>query len=467
MVLSQLRGRRARRAPRSLTRDLPFSARRVTCSLTRGLPSRARRAPRASALVALAFLAAGCEQSLFDAGGGKQEPDLLGATCPADCLADASRDFNGTAGGKDGTWRYLDDHRDRTWAPMTASDGKLVGAEAGLTISVCDKASTAPSCVALPGALLVSTTGATSSADPALEFTATDKRAVQISTKVYVPENSVMQQLLIYRNSREDLLYAGPAVPGVTLEPSIDVDVIPGDRLLVALAPASGGAADIGLEVFLSDVGKPSKCQVALDFTTAAGTTAPNYCGMAFTSRDYDNGDVEIAPTLGDGPFPELGTAAVITPGKYYKGVELLDKSGDVTIQFWMKLLTIDNTYPGYPFSDHDLDSGGGVNIDVYDRGGTITLESLSPVRNGPPYIGGDAPLPNYGTWTFVRTVHTQGMVSVCLNGKRVISYDAPAGRLNSAFPPHLGKNVRWSPVAVVNGSMDDVRVVSAALPCE
>ena len=65
---------------------------------------------------------AACSQSLFDAhgpgggGGGDDDGSNTGpATCNAPCLADAAVDFDGSATGKSKAWRYLDDHRDRTY----------------------------------------------------------------------------------------------------------------------------------------------------------------------------------------------------------------------------------------------------------------------------------------------------------------------------------------------------------------
>ena len=69
--------------------------------------------------------------------------------------------------------------------------------------------------------------------------------------------------------------------------------------------------------------------------------------------------------------------------------------------------------------------------------------------------------------WHFVRVVHTGGNVAICLDGARVASFPAPAGTLTSTFKPHIGKNVRWTPAgAFTDASIDDVRVLSTALPC-
>jgi hypothetical protein len=416
-------------------------------------------------------LSTGCKASLFDDGKNSDDPNVVGSTCPADCLGDAARDFNGTATGAGGNWRYLDDHRDRTWTAMTASADKMTGADPAVVIGKCTSGSKVAACAELPGALLISTAGASSAADPAIEFTVAAKRVVKVGVRAFVPTTAPEQQIRIYRNSREDVLFAGPATPGTLFEKAVSVDALAGDRLLVAIIPASGGATDVGLELFVSDVGTASSCQVALTFNEAVGTTVPGACGAAFESYMYaDAGDdPKMAPTLGDGPFPELGKAAAIAPGNYYKGTEILDKSKDVTIQFWMRSNAV--TQLNYPFSDHDLNIRGGLSIDLYDLGGTTQLESFCPIAasENPPYAGGGVPYSNASAWQFIRMVATGGKVSVCISSKLALRYDVPTGRLNSGFPPHLGMNVLWGPPrgAFFDGLIDDFRVISAALPCE
>jgi Concanavalin A-like lectin/glucanases superfamily len=441
------------------------------------LKSMSRRTAAPAGLAAAAVLAAmpmaltGCKASLFDDGSqvtGPDGPIVVGAECPAECLGDAARDFDGTAGGTGNHWRYLDDTRDRSWTAMTPAAGKLTGTNPATTISKCTTSSTATACTQLPGALLISTAGMSANADPALEFAIATKRVVKIGVRAFVPTTAPEQQIRVYRNSREDLLFTGPAAAGTLFEKGVFADVIPGDRILLAVAPASGGATDVGLELFISDVGTTSSCQVALSFNEASGNTIPGACGAAFTSYDYLATDTEVAPTLGDGPFPELGKAAVIAPGKYYKGSQILDKSKDVTIQFWMRVTAVDSIYVGYPFSDLDLDNNGGVSIDIFDSA-SPKIESLSYTGVGtPPYAGTFVSYPNSGAWQFIRLVHTQGKVSLCANGKRTLSYDHPEGKLNSGYPPFLGMNVKWPSVgAYFDGAIDDFRVVSMALPCE
>jgi len=433
-------------------------------------------------LVLACVLLGGCGQSLFDAhgavddGGGGGDGTLVPATCPAPCLADAAGDFDGTTGGAGNRWRYLDDHRDRTWTAMTAAAMAMTGADPDNHITTCAAHPTAPACTALPGALLVSSAGATSAADPAIEVTAPTAQVIQLSLRAHVA-GSDDQTLRIYRNSREDVLFTGVAAAGTTLDHAVTLDALAGDRFLVALAPSAKGATDVGLRLFVSATGAsfPSTCQVAVSFAAAVGNTADNLCGGDFTHQlDSGGSDMPTPPPLAPGPFPELGKAADITADAYFKGTGILDKTHDVTVQFWVKLRGFVDPYNAWLFSDLDLDvgaalGGGDLGIAIVN-GADPKLDVTTCTQATSPLMFDDAvtAYPNDGSWQFVRVVHTNGNVYVCLNGARKTSFAAAPGLLKSTFSPHLGRNVVWTPSgAFFNGELDDVRVLTGALPCD
>lgn len=421
----------------------------------------------------LAGLLLGCEQSLFDAGKDDDvTPPPSGAECPAECLGDAARDFAASAT----PWRYLEDTRNRAWAPMAKDGKRLVGADPANAFTTCKDNPSAPTCAEIPGALLVSTAGGTAAADPAVELAITSKRVAKIGVRAFVPTTAPEQQVRIYRNSREDSLFTGPATPGALFEQSVSADVLPGDRLLVALVPVSGGATDIALEVHVSDVGTPSSCQLALTFEEAVGNGLTNSCGASFESYRYEDSgpDTLVPATLVPSAYPEAGKAGRITAGHYYKGTEIPDKSGDTTLQFWMRVQSVDPIYAGYVYSDHDLDNstGGGIAALVYNMSGTAKLESLVCTRaNGGPggYAGGDIDYPAPNQWKFFRFAYHDGEASVCVDGRRVFGYSVPTKRIATGYPPYIGKNVNGvSPSgAFFDGEVDDVRMFSTALPCE
>lgn len=431
-------------------------------------------------------LAGGCSPSLFDDGshGARSaNPDgatpgdagpadasvMVPSTCRAPCLADAAADFNGTTGGTGNHWRYLDDRRDRKWAAMTASALVMTGADPGNRITSCAAKRDAPACQALPGALLVSAAGAQSAADPAIEFTAARPQVIQLAIRAYVPAGAD-QAIRIYRNSREDVLFTGVAVAGALLEQLITLDALAGDRFLVALAPAASGAADVALQVFVSGAAAsfPDSCQLAVTFSASAGNTIENLCGGSdFTFGVFDGND--LPPALAAGPFAELGSSGDIATGRYYRSSGTLDRSRDTTVQLWVKLRGFVDSENAWPFSDLDLEQAGGLGIAIVNDTEPVldvtTCLTATPTDN--TFADAKASYPGDGAWHFLRVVHVGGNVHVCIDGKRRTSIAVAPGRLQSTYAPHLGSNVRWSPVgAFFDGQLDDVRVLTGALPC-
>lgn len=419
-------------------------------------------------LGAILLGATGCkDQSLFDEGKEQEGPGMVGSSCPAECLGDAARDFNGTASGAGEHWRYLDDHRDRTWAAMSIEGGRMLGADSATGISVCPAKSTSPACVGLPGAMLISSAGSTSAADPAIEFKFDSKVTAQVGLRLFVPETTGLQQLLVYRNSREDLIFAGPLLPGDTFERALLVDAIPGDRLIVSLAPTLAGPVEVALELFISNQGTTSRCQVALDFEDAkvTGNTMTAHCGDPFTYYEFEPNNTEKPPVLAAGPYPELGKAASIASNMYFKGTNVLDKGEEFTWQYWMHINALDPIYDVWVVSDLDLNTYTGIGNGVYQR---ATINFDTQIANEGEYLGANSEFQYVNKWVFVRVSYANGKLSTCMNGKRFTSLDVPVSKLKSNFPLYLGKNVIWnSQVAVYNGLLDDVRVLSTALPCE
>jgi len=436
-----------------------------------------------SRIVLVIALASGCGQSLFDArgeldGGGDDggTDGPVASSCPAGCIADAAADFDGSPTGSNAYWRYLEDRRTRAWAPMTAAGNVFSGADPNNKITTCTEEPTAPACTALPGALLVSSAGATSAADPALEFTTRVTNVTQLTLRVHVPSGTPEQVVRIYRNSREDVLVTATAMPGVTLDRAITVDALSGDRFLVALAPEAMGGANVAIQLFLNTTGAvfPSTCQLALDFSAAAGTSVDNKCGADLSYNDYTLTVEEVPPVLGAGPFTELGQAADITPDHYYKGTDILDRTGDSTIQMWVKHDALVDPYGAWVFSDEDLNAGGGLGAVIYNASGTVrtldvvTCTCMGPPCNTPTFALQSVAYPSDAAWHFLRVTHTGGMVKICIDGRKAGEFAVPATKLVSTFAPRLGKNVVWTPAgAFFDGSIDDVRAFTTALACD
>lgn len=424
--------------------------------------------------VALLACLAACSQSLFDNTGGKDGGNggelPVASSCTAPCVGDGGGDFDGTPTGKTMRWRYLEDHRDRTWTAMTSdgSGGFMGTADNNNAITVCTPQRSEHACMSLPGALLVSAAGATAAADPAIELTTPSNQVVQVSLKVAVPPGAFEQTVRLYRNSREDVLYTAVAQPGTTLEASVTIDALAAERILFALAPTAMGDQYVGVQLFVSGTGAafPKDCQLALSFSSAMGNVVDNLCGGDFTSTDYNTGDTP--PTLAAGPFAEQGMAADIAPDKYYVGTNLALRNADSTLQFWLRHDMLVPTYSAWPFSDLDLDNGGGLGVVLYDQNG-LQLEVNTCTSPNPLAFGGDrVPYPTDGKWHFVRVVQKGSIVNVCLDGTKQFSFAADPGKLASTFRPHLGRNVVWTPSgAFYDGGLDDVRIFTGALPCE
>ncbi|HEX3760715.1 MAG TPA: LamG-like jellyroll fold domain-containing protein [Kofleriaceae bacterium] len=439
-------------------------------------------------LVLAALASAACSQSLFDnrgpdgpgggpgsdAGGG--DGGVTPSSCPAPCIADAAADFDGTTSGTTMRWRYVEDHRNRTWGLMTqsqASPPTLVGQTVLNSITTCKGNESSPACSKLSDALLISSAGATAAADPALEFTVPTAAVIQVALRVYVPSGPD-QQIRLYRGSREDALFTGVATAGTVLDQAITLDALAGDRFLLAVAPTAAGATGIGVQLFAGPTGAvfPHDCQLALEFTGASGTTVKELCqGSSFEShhRDDMGTDTVKAIALAAGPYAEQRMGVNLSGGMYLQGMKVLDQLGDVTVQLWSLQNNQDTVDSVWPFSDLDLNVGGGLGLAVVP-GAPPILDATSSIDPDPgvnTYFDVNSAFDAQGVWKFIRVVHAGATLNVCIDGKLTATMAVPVGQLKTTLPPYIGKNVIWNPqTPELDGVVDDVRVFSGALPC-
>jgi hypothetical protein len=416
-------------------------------------------ARHAVVLIVAALLAvSGCGRLLFDAAD-----DVSPGTCPAGCIADAAAAFDGSVDGADGRWRYVGDRRDHTWEPMVAVANAMVG-DLDNRIERCADRPLASACLALPGALLVTSSGTSSATDPAIEYVVPGARVVELALRVHVPGDGVEHRVRLYRNSREDVLFTASAAPGSTVEHAITLDAIPGDRLVVALEARGALGSATAVHLFVSDAGQafPSSCELAVGFSDLdiTGAAVDDLCRGALTSIINAQ---PAAPSLTAGPFAYHAKGVYLEPTLPLEGSRSLVRAAS-TVQFWVRLEA--TTYlKSVAFSDIDEGNGGGLAIQ-FDGASGLQLEAAVVTSTNPvAYTSRRVGFPSPTSWHFVRVVHADDVVTFCIDGTRVASMPLPASGGPGSIP-YLGKNATWAPPNEFIGSLDDVRVFSTALPC-
>jgi hypothetical protein len=432
-------------------------------------------------------LLGGCGESLFDArgpaDGGRPDggsPDGGGelGICATPCIADASADFDGTPAGRTSRWRYLDDLGNRQWTQMTVDGMRMVGNAARSVITTCAANPDKPACEALPRALLVTSAGAAGGAgaggsDPAIEFTAPSAQGIELRVRAFLPAGD-SQQIRLYRNSREDVLFTGIAAPGATLDQTVTLDALAGDRFLVAIAASGatgGGATDLGLHLTITatNTAFPASCQLALDFESQTGSNVIDLCGGAvYSLRRVPEGT--LAPlNRPAGPFFEQGKAGRITEGTHFSQLgtsKTLDHTAGLTIQFWMQHAVPIGVQPVWPFSDHDPEFGSGVAVTLQAVGQVAPMIDVTGFADG-SFVHAVGPYPlEVMRWQFVRVVHTATEIALCINGVRVAEVAATNAAIPTVNAPVLGSE-QFPSLATFDGSLDDVRAITGALPCE
>jgi hypothetical protein len=199
--------------------------------------------------------------------------------------------------------------------------------------------------------------------------------------------------------------------------------------------------------------------------------------------NETDASDTPTPVVIMPGPYAEehnaLSLPASTLPepdgrntGNFLRARAPLDQTKDLTVQMWAKQRTKVPLYDqAYLFSDTDYDLGGGLDVALFvpdppDPPQVFARTCTDP--DAPAFTVSLGSYPNDGmAWHFVRVVHTGGMMNVCVDGKKVASAAADANQLKSLSLPHLGKSGKWLPVgAFFDGLIDDVRVITSALPC-
>jgi hypothetical protein len=431
---------------------------------------------RSTCWLAVAALTAGC--TLFtggdpDAAGpadafprpDANEPRIdagvpdAGFVC-TDCGAGAGTDFDGDAIGQSGRWRYVEDRRDFTWRPMDVVGAGLVGANPANRIASC-AGSTAPACAWVPGGLLMSSAGG-AGPDAALEYTFAGDVPVLVTLRAYIPAGQAAQTFRVYRNQHLDYLDQQVVTPGVPFELLVEVDPVPGDRLIIVPISTGPAIVDMALDVTLADPYPANPpitdlCTTALVPPTAPGaTTVENRCGLPY---QVSGGPLDVVP----GPIPGLDAIAV-RPGTSLSAQVPLN-IGYQTVQFWLRTRSANPDLPGFVYSNVDPTTSGGMGIAVFQRptGPVLSIvgrADLSPALTMPW---------RHGEWHFVRVTQFWAMslpILVCVDGVR----QADPSPLSdwSRVAPTIGRNGDGIPVgAHLDADLADFRINEASYtPC-
>jgi len=440
--------------------------------------------PRRSVVLGLVLIA-GCSESLFGARGGSPpgqgndaaSNDAAGSdsgdagnvpmSCPGTCIADAAGDFDGTARGKNNDWRYVEDHPStRTWVPMTVGTNVMTGAVSGSRITTCATNPTIPACLSLPTALLVSPASSPTGVDPAIEFTAPANQVIQLSLNAFTASGTA-QTIRLYRSSREDVLFTGTATAGTLLSHAITLDALAGDRFLVAVVPAGAGATDLALQLFVSappGTSFPAACQRVVSFDTMdgfGGFSDPCH-GYRFSSLSDTTGP--ITPAAGTPPFSQLGMSVTIASGTSIENASTIDYGSDVTAQLWVNT-ALSGTSVAWPLSNRDVNIKGGVGIKLVP-GTPPTIHAVAGDPQTSSFIDVSAPFTT-SSWQFVRVVRARNNLSLCVQGRRVASAGISPEDRTVNVGVWLGKDTAGGSLGAFSGLIDDLRVMTGALPCD
>ncbi len=423
--------------------------------------------------VALALLSGACTQSLFG-DGGLDTIDGDGPPCEGAGSGNMACDFNGAQGGLSGSWRYVDDPRDRTWAVMSPGSAAglegMVGAGAVPAVIASCLTHTDHALCANDLERLLFLPGRKPEGEPdaAVELAVTASGRFHVTGAALGAQPDGDQELRLYRNTREDLLLVTPLG---TSDSAFDltVDVIAGDRLLFAVTQEENVApSPVAVGANFADAG--SDCPLALNFEDIVTATVPENCaGRDYTGRKWNDvlSDYEdFIPVIIASVIPELGQAVQLGDAggenEYIRspiGAEPLDYSSSVTVQFWVSFPT--GQYPGFSgtstFSDFDDATDKGIDILIDPSGEAITYDPIWNVSTQ---------LPDFG-WHHFRYVRdaANSRVYMCLDGQRVALENLTITDQTSNQLPWLGRLPGGQ--AQFNGALDDVRVSYEALPCE
>lgn len=428
---------------------------------------------------------AGCSQSLFDANGrprdggdggddgGGGDDGSIPLACPATCLADAAADFDNPSRST----VYLEEGPAHSWLEMSFTGTRWTGTAE--PTNLIERCGSAPGCAELSGALVVKPAGDTSQHVPAIEYTSPEAQVLHLIVHASV-SNDAEQEIRLYRNGREDVLF-DVRLRGARRAAEVIVDALAGDRFVVSVRPTSAVGGTAAIHFFVSNMGErfPRTCQLAASFQAQdTGYIVADLCG---TERDLSSlmepGGTRVPAVLIDmggpmgGPGRTLGNFTRLQPGSYFQaaGAPLDRSTGSLTTQFWVRVFnsTTSNEVSA-AVDDFNHDSGDGSTVGFF--GGSnpeLQIRADNETGGGSNEASSSLPLFGGGVWRFVRMVDVAGTLKVCVDGSPGTSLPVASDRAATDQPLHVGRRAYVANSALFDGDIDDLRVFSEALPCE
>lgn len=469
-----------------------------------------------SALIVFAAgaLCAGCEESLFDAGGraGDAGPGSDGAAspvsdgapagrdaglpplvCPPEsCEGDAAAEFSDSQGGSTGRWVYLQD-RDTAlgvnFNPLVwdESEGPGMWRGPGIedrlpSIERCSEASAPGACAGRSDGLLF--TGASERFHPMLGWRAERAGAYRVFGDWVVDDVAQAPGAVIRltRNGNFDTLLrqdaAGePEVAAAQGSFDVRVDLAEDDILRLTLIPGAVEAS-ASLRLFISLESEEVSCQAVLLLDREREGGFANECARTAGAADSEWRISPMAPS--EQALPEGAAFGPTKMREFFDQITVqriakprLNYSGDWTIQFWAQVeIGRQGATPRRGIlSDWQCDdaSRGGVEVVVQD--GDRLLFSVAhgglDVSDGcaqGPRIALD--LDEDGGLHFYRLVRDSAAeeLRLCRDGALVGREALPGGDVMSTAAPFSVGTTSADPTFI--GNLADLRIYAEALPC-
>ena len=436
---------------------------------------------------------------------GTTDSGMAWPPCTGSCLGDGVADFSPdrqAAGMLQ--WRYLADTLDplglvfpelgaiRLYdAPAWGGSG----AESTPAIVACGE-SIVGNCGAAAGRLLFEATQGQSA--PVLAFIAPADGTflVELELTVVSGESTVS----VGRNGRFDSVAVAALSAGDSRTLAVPIDLFAAERgVLRVVADATSDSASVAVNIRVSTmpgVLPLAACQLATRFEETAPLAVE--CTPERLTTNNLNIRAGSAPTAPiSGPAPVMGGARDFPKGSALRLENVTtDYSGDFTVQLWAKV----DSVPSFSTEIfHDWFGAGGTQIglepqDVTGALGGVDIDVVHAAylfeRPPPPFDEsilhcnrGEgaccdedscfhhlvAPLGELSEWHFYRMVRIAALneVRFCIDGEIAATGPLPGTMdISSGVDPKLGNLPISFDAPAFDGAVDDLRVISRALPC-